>query len=100
MAANLMEASPSPDSEGTDTENSFASSVSVCLSGKFPLSPAFFSRRSSADESKEPGSLMVPGKAPSVLSVTSVAEPREDAEPDLRNGLSLVFSVALWLCGE
>src|ERR1700684_4007784 len=38
--------------------------------------------------------------APSVLSLTSVADPREDAAPELRNRLSLVFSVSLWLRGE
>ncbi len=54
----------------------------------------------SCDESKESGTFIIPGKAPSVLSLTSVAEPREDATPDLRNCLSLVFSVSLCLSGE
>ena len=49
---------------------------------------------------KGSGSLILQGNAPSVLSLTSVAEPREDAAPDLRNPLSLVFSVSLCLCGE
>ena len=49
---------------------------------------------------KESRGLILEENAPSVLSLPSVAEHREDAAPDLRKTLSLVFSVSLCLCGE
>ena len=50
--------------------------------------------------SRKPASSILRGNAPSVLSLASVAELRAVAAPDLRNPLSLVFSVSLWRCGE
>ena len=89
--------------EGHESLTSRYPSVSPCLSGNFRSSRAFSVcavGKGSPTDPREFGSLMVPGNAPSVLSLTSVAEPREDAATDLRHPLSLVFSVSLCLRGE